>query len=57
MTDPKKCQPLNCHQFKSIFEKTWMKTRVDKFVVTCSFRTQDNCCTRESETLDKVLIA
>jgi hypothetical protein len=54
--DEKKCQPLKCHHFKHIYEAIWDKQPVDVFVERCGYRTKQNCCLRESESLDKVLI-
>ena len=47
----KKCKPLNCHRFKSQFERFYERVPADVFVVKCPFRNEHNECSNVKETL------
>jgi hypothetical protein len=47
----KKCKPTFCLQFSRIFIRICDKRPADEFVVKCPYRTHDNFCINEKETL------
>ena len=47
----KKCKPLNCKYFAQRAYKIEEKIPVDTIVVKCTFRTHDNLCENEKESL------